>query len=110
MFGEIEKAIEELVGPALGQLGGHGERKKRGEGLAAHGGDVRESAGEAAVTDGVGGMPLAAEVYAFEREIGGDQSLRAGEGGEEGAIVSDGVEDAGREQSGAEREAPTRLA
>ena len=96
VFGGVEEAVEELVGPALGQLGGHGKGKKGGEGLAAHGRNVRESAGEAAVTDGVGGMPLAAEVDAFEGKIGSDQGLSTGEGGEHGAIVSDGLENAGR--------------
>ena len=95
-FGGFQQAVEELVGPALRQVGGQGEREKRGKGLAAHGRDVGESAGEAAVADRVGGMPLAAEVHAFEGEVGGDQGLRAGEGGEQGAVVSDGLEDAGR--------------
>jgi len=44
-------------------------------------------------------MPLAAEVHAFEGEIGGDQGLRAGEGGEQGAVVSDGLEDAARSRA-----------
>ena len=102
----FEEAVEELVDPALRQVGGQGEREERGEGLAAHGRNVGESAGEAAVADGVGGMPLAAEVYAFERKIGGDQGLGAGEGGEQGAVVSDGLEDAGRGGAAQGRDAP----
>ena len=102
LLGGIQQAIEELINPALWKIGGQGEGKKRGEGLAAHGRNVGESAGEAAVADGVGRMPLAAEVHAFQREIGGDESLGAGKGGEHGAIVADGLENAGRRQSGAE--------
>jgi hypothetical protein len=44
-------------------------------------------------------MPLAAEVYAFQRKIGGDESLRAGEGREHGALVADGLENAGRSRA-----------
>ena len=95
LLGGIQEAIEELVDPALGEIGGHGEGKKCGEGFAAHGRDVGESAGEAAVADRVGGMPLAAEVDTFQREIGGDQGLEAGEGGEYGAVVANGMQDAG---------------
>ena len=107
-FGGFQQAVKELVGPALRQIGGQGEREKRGKGLAAHGRDVGESAGEAAVADRVGGMPLAAEVHAFQGEVGGDQGLRAWQGGEQGAIVSDGLEDAGR--SGAPQRWERRLA
>ena len=48
------------------------------------------------MTDGVGWMPLAAEVDAFEGKISSDQGLSTGEGGQDGAIVSDGTENAGR--------------
>ena len=89
LLGELEEAAKEVVNPALREVGGNGEREERGVGGAAHGGDVAESAGEAAVADGVGGMPFAAEVDAFEGEVGGDEGLGAAGEIEDGAVVSD---------------------
>jgi hypothetical protein len=103
LLGGIQKTIEELINPALWKIDGQGKGKKRCEGLAAHGRDVRESASQAAVADRVCGMPLAAEMYAFQRKIGGDESLRAGEGGEHGAIVADRLENAGRSSAARSR-------
>ena len=88
-FASFKQAGDEVVDPALREVGGKGERKKCGVGRAAHGGDVAESAGEAAVADGVGGMPFATEVDAFEGEVGGDEGLGSAGEIEDGAVVSD---------------------
>ena len=86
---QLQQSGDEVVNPALREVGGNGEGEECGVGRASHGGDVAESAGEAAVADGVGGMPFAAEVDAFEGEVGGDEGLGAAGEIEDGAVVSD---------------------
>ncbi len=108
---ELEQAGDEVVDPALREVGGKGEREERGVGSAAHGGDVTESASEAAVADGVGGMPFAAEVDAFEGEVSGDEGLRAAGEIEDGAVVSDadgGFAEVSAANDGREPGAPRR--
>ena len=68
---------------------GHGEREEGGEGLGAHGGEIAESAGEGTVADGGGGVPVAAEVAAFEREVGGNEEFVTAGRGKDGAVVAD---------------------
>ena len=86
---QLQEAGDEAVNPALGKVGGNGKREESCVGRASHGGDVAESAGEAAVADGIGRMPFAAEVDSFEGEVGGDEGLRAAGKIEYGAVVSD---------------------
>ena len=101
-FCGIQQTVQELVSPALRQFRGHGQREEGRNRFAAHGSNVGESAGEAAMADRIGRMPLTAEVHPFEAEIGGDQRLCASHGVEHGAIVSNGAKDAswGRAPSG----------
>ena len=57
--------------------------------MASHGSDIAQAAGEAAVSDGFGGMPFAAEVNAFQTEVGGDNGFVSARDADHGAIVSD---------------------
>ena len=61
-------------------LCGQGEGEEGGERGCAHGGEIAEAAGEAAVADGFGRMQVAAEVPVFEGEVGGDEDFGAGGG------------------------------
>ena len=88
---QLQKSGQEFIDPALRQLGGKRERKKRGARNASHGSDVAQSAGEAAVADGVGGMPLAAKVNVLEREVGGDQHFVSARDVEDGAVVANAM-------------------
>ena len=55
--------------------------------MAAHGGNVAQAAGKAAVTHGSSRVPSAAKMYVFDAEIGGNQQFRAGGRAQNGAIV-----------------------
>lgn len=77
--------------PFAVRFGRKGERDEAPVGVAAHGGDVAESAGEgfpAAIGGGMGGKR---EVDAIDEHVGGDQELAAAGRGEDGAIVADQV-------------------
>src|SRR6185312_1973337 len=64
-------------------------REEGGERGCAHGGEVAEASGEAAVADGLGRMEVAAEVADFEAEVGGDEDFCVGRRAEDGAVVAD---------------------
>ncbi len=80
-----------MVEPCWGASDGYweGEREKAGERGCAHSGEVAETSGEGAVADGLGGVPVSAEVAAFEGEVGGDEQVVVGGWGENGAVVAD---------------------
>jgi hypothetical protein len=86
---EGEETFQKFVGPTLVEVVGQRERQESGERLASYGRDVTQPAGEAAVADGFGGMPFAAEVNAFQTEVGGDNGFVCARDAEHGAIVSD---------------------
>jgi len=65
------------------------ERKERGDGASAHGGQIAESAGKGAMADGFGRVPVEAEVPAGDGEIGGDGELFIGSRTKQGAVVAD---------------------
>jgi len=70
-------------------LGGKSKGEKRGHGSGAHSGKIAEAAGEAAVSNGFGGVEIAAEVAAFERKVRGDKNFAARWRPEDRAIVAD---------------------
>jgi hypothetical protein len=100
--GEGEEAVEEGVEPAL--VAGYGlwqgEREERGEGTGTHGGEVGEPAGEGAMADASGGVEVAAEVAAFEGEVGGDDDFMAAGDAEDGAVVADAERDGAAASAG----------
>ena len=57
--------------------------------MAAHGGNVAQGAGNAAVAYGSGWVPSPAKMHIFDAEIGGNQQFRAGGRAQDGAIVPD---------------------
>jgi hypothetical protein len=62
-------------GPAARQCGefsGQAERKKSGDGVRTHGGQIAESPGQGTMADGFGRMPIKAEMAACDGEVGGD--------------------------------------
>ena len=89
--GQGEEAVEEAFDPSglRGDGAGDGEREESRQRAGAHGGEVGEAAGEGTVADGGGRVPVAAEVTAFERQIGGDDDLVAAGRGKDGAVVAD---------------------
>lgn len=94
-LGERDQAASEASDPGLGKAARQGKREKDGDGISAHGGDVAEAAGEAAMADRFGGMPVAAEVDAFEGEVGSDQRVQVRRQAKHGAVVSDGLGNSG---------------
>jgi len=56
--------------------------------MAAHGGNVAQAAGNAAVAYSNGRVPGPAKMHVFDTEIGGNQQFRAGEKAQNGAIVA----------------------
>jgi hypothetical protein len=77
-FGEAHQAFKKFVGPALRQFCWQSKREKACEGLATHGSDIAEAAGETAVAHAAGGMPLAAKVHVFNGKVSGDEKFVAG--------------------------------
>ena len=55
--------------------------------MAAHGGNVAQAAGNAAVAYGSGWVPSPAKMHIFDAEIGGNQQFRARGRAQNGAIV-----------------------
>jgi hypothetical protein len=86
---QFEEASHELANPRLGQILRHGEGQKRCNRIAAHGGDIAEAAGEAAMADRLGRMQIAPEMDSLQAEIRGHQRLVASGYLEDGAIVPD---------------------
>ena len=100
---------EEAVDPAASgggceHLAGQREREERGERTRAHGGQIAQAARQGAVADGFRRMPVAAEVAAFQREVGGDQDFVAAGRAQDRAVVADAEGDA----CGQIRPRPTR--
>ncbi len=89
LAGEGEETFEESVEPGAGQARGEREGEEDSERLGAHGGEIAEAAGEAAMSGGLRRVPVAAEVDALEREVGGDAEVVAGAGAEDSAVVAD---------------------
>ena len=94
-IGEGEQSVEEAVDPAWlaaatdGQFAGHGEGEKCSDRARSHGGQVAQSASQAAVADRLGGMPVAAKVHIFEGKVGSDGDFFAPGRAKEGAVVAD---------------------
>src|ERR1700690_111633 len=86
---EVQKPVEKAVHPALRNLSRMREREENRDGDSAHGGKVTQATGQAAVANAFSGVPIAAEVHAFQAEIGGDQHLVAGGDPEGGAVIAD---------------------
>src|ERR1700683_5776574 len=93
--GELQETIQKSVNPrltpfcVLDQRSGKAERQKRRNWPRTHGGKVAEAAGEGSVADGVGRVPIEAEVPSGDGEIGGYGHLFAWGQAEQGAIVAD---------------------
>jgi hypothetical protein len=84
----------------LGQIGRESEREEYSARDSCHGGDIAESAGEAAVSDGVGRMPFAAEVNALEREICCNEYFMSARNLEDGAVVANAAAEFGAGSGG----------
>ncbi len=90
---QTAKAFKKVVSPALRKLSGQGEREETSQRLASHGGNVTQAAGEAAVADAAGRVPVAAEMDVFDRKISGDEEFVAAGRVEDGTVVADSVGD-----------------
>ena len=84
-----EQAFDKPVDPGLAQVLGQGERQEYGDGCASHGSDIAKAAGQAAMPDDFGGMPLAPEVNPFQAEIGSNQRLVTGRDLQDGTVIPD---------------------
>jgi hypothetical protein len=80
--------MKESFHPPLGNSARKCQGKKNSHGLATPGCYVAQSAGEAAMADQPGGVPITSEMYAFKAEIGGDEKLVAGGNPQHGAIIA----------------------
>ncbi len=87
MFSERRGGCCEFAGQAKG--------KKGGQRACAHCGQVAESAGEGAMTNGFRRMPIEPEVAAGDGEVGGDGQLLAWAEAEQGAVVADAEAESG---------------
>lgn len=87
--GQRGKATEKIIGPFLREFGRKSERKKAGQRLAAHGGNIAQSASQAAVAYASGWVPLAAKVNLFNGKVRRDKQFVAGRNTHDGAIVAD---------------------
>ncbi len=90
---QTDQAAGEASDPGLGQIARQGQGKEGRDRFSAHGGDVAQSARQAAVADRFRRMPVAAEVDAFQREVGRDQGFSSRQQAQHGAVVSNSGED-----------------
>ena len=85
---------------SFGRDRGAGQGKKGSDGPRAHSSQVAEAARESAMADGLGRVPVEAEVAAGDGEVGGDGQLLAGSKVEQGAVVADAQAQRGTRRSG----------
>jgi hypothetical protein len=88
-LGQSEQAFDEPVNPGLAQVLRQGKRQECGDGRASHGSDVAQAAGEAAMPNDFGEVPLAPEMNPFQAEIGSNQGLVTGGYLQYGTIIPD---------------------
>jgi hypothetical protein len=77
-----------LAGFDCEHVGGKGQGEKGCDGGSAHGGEVAEAAGEAAVAYGFGGMAVATEVAVFEGKVCGYKYFGVRRRVQDGAVVA----------------------
>lgn len=107
-FAQSLHAVEEAFYPvAACRLHEHRCRQREGEEggkrSRAHCGKIAQTAREAAMAYGFGGMEAAAEVAALECKVGGDKHFAACGRAEDGAVIADAERDsfAGRGEGAA---------
>ena len=94
-LGEGKESVEKAVEPALAALcvldecARQAQGQKRRDGTRTHGGQVAEAAGEGAMADAFGRVPIEAEMTVGDGEVGGYGKLFSGPQTEQGAIVTD---------------------
>src|SRR5271169_6321864 len=86
---QLQKSADEVIDPLLRKFLGQSEGEECRVGRAAHGRDVTESAGKAAVPDGIGRMRFAAKVNVLQREVCCNQQFVPAWDAEHGAVVAD---------------------
>src|SRR5271157_5849405 len=91
-FRQTEQATNEASHPGLGQVARQGKRKKGRNRLTTHGGNIAQTAGQTPVADRFRRMPVATEMNAFQREVGGDQRVVSRQQTQYGAVVSNSGE------------------
>ena len=99
---QTAQAGEESLDPArparLASISrGQREREEGRQRTRAHGGQIAKAARQRPVADRLRRMPVAAEVAAFEGEVGGDEEFVASGRAQDGAVVADAEGDAARE-------------
>jgi hypothetical protein len=75
--GQGKQAAQEAIYPRLREIGRKSEREETCQRFAAHGRDVAQAAGKAAVPYDCGRVPGSAEMDIFNTEIGCDQKLKS---------------------------------
>jgi hypothetical protein len=73
----------------LSEFAGQAEGEKDGEGAGAHGGQIAEPASEGAMTDGLGLVPVEAEVASGDGKVSGNSDFFSGARTEQSAVVAD---------------------
>jgi hypothetical protein len=86
---QFQETIEEAIHPGIRQAVGKRQRQECCPRLPSHSGDVTQSAGQAAVANSFGRMPLPTKMYTFQREIGRDERFMSLRQAQHGAIVAD---------------------
>ena len=86
---QLQQTAEEAIHPALRQAPWQGERKKHCQRLPSHGGDVTESARQAAMPHALWRVPCPFEVDVLQAEIGRNQGFMTARDGNHGAVVPD---------------------
>ena len=93
LFRQTDQAAGEASHPGLRQIPRQRQREKGRHRLAAHGGNIAQSARQAAMADRFRRMPVAPEVNAFQREVGRDQGFVSRRQAQHGAVISNSGED-----------------
>jgi hypothetical protein len=86
--GQDQQAAQKAVYPGRRQIGRKPQGQETCQWLTAHGCNVAQAAGEAAVSHDDRRVPAAAKMYVLNAEIGGDKKLKSELEAKDGAIVT----------------------
>ena len=98
-FGQRQQATQKLVHPFLRKIGGDRQGEEGSDRLSAHGSNVAQAPGEAAMPDRFREVPVAPKVNPFEREVGGYEYFMPWWNTQNGSVIPDADWDLGRAAS-----------
>lgn len=107
LAGEGQQASHKAACPGACELRWQRKGQKSRNRPGPHGCDIAQTARQAPVAGGFRGVPVAAEVYLLEEQVGGDDELVTAPRAQDGAIIADTEPDGGASAARAARDRST---